>query len=158
MLYQAKMYIINRFFDKTHALTSLSLRRGEYHEIDTRILHCLFDTLVDYVEKELAWFHLILEGKPPRFRFRWRSRESGLAHLDWESDLMDDEGQPTSQALSAREIKALYVWWTEQRPKRQDPFDVKGPIEATLHLEKQYATEDEAMLIRLIKIRSNLWT
>jgi hypothetical protein len=157
-LTQARSYFINRFIDKTHALTSSSLKRGQFHELDTRILHCLFDSLVDYIEKELAWMHVICtEANPKRRGFGWRSRHEGLAHLDWESELMDDHGQPTSQALSAREIKALYLWWTEERPKRQDPFMVSS-MERFFALERQFTNEDGEMLIRLMKIRSNLWT
>lgn len=160
-----KFLFINRFITKSHALTSHDLKRGEFHDLDKRIIYCLFDSLVDFVEKELAWEHLILSGgkRPLNFLHTWRSREHGLARLEWEASLTSGitlteyPERPIPQAVSAQEILCLYLWWTEERPMRLDPFKLRS-IERFLYLEKEYATEDEAMLIRLIKIRTHLWT
>lgn len=46
-------YIDNRWISKTHALTS-TLKRGQWYELDTRLLHSVFDELVDFVEIEQA--------------------------------------------------------------------------------------------------------
>ena len=48
-LYSVKYWLVNRFVTKTHQLTS-NLKKGEWHELDERILHCLFDELVNFVE------------------------------------------------------------------------------------------------------------
>jgi hypothetical protein len=130
----------------------------------------------------------------------WRCPEAGLAYLDWASELkMDDHmgvgkgengyGEPTYQALAAREIKELYLWWKEVYPKRPDPHDAGGwsaycemrrqggcdffdmedktPEEADMgrtaldkshEIETAYDKEDEAMMIRLIRVRQSLWT
>jgi cytosine/adenosine deaminase-related metal-dependent hydrolase len=37
-----------------------------------------------------------------------------------------DYGQPTHQALAAREILELYMWWREVRPARPDPYKASG--------------------------------
>jgi hypothetical protein len=141
-----RFYLLNRYIYKTHALTSL-LKRGEYQEFDTRLLHAVFDELVNFVEREEAWMHIICsENKNKDFRlfryrwfdkfFGWRSPEAGVAHLQWAAALKCDEdwfdkqhpdyGKPTSQALNAQEILVLYIWWKWERPKRPDPMDASG--------------------------------
>lgn len=141
-----RFYINNRWVTKTHALTS-NLARGSWYDFDTRLLHAVFDELVNFVEIELAWKHVIYSEEErkkyetPWYRtfFRigvWRSSEAGMAYLKWASDLKFDEdwvdkndpdyGQPTHQAIAAREILKLYSWWKEERPKRPDPSDVSG--------------------------------
>lgn len=96
-------------------------------------------------------------------------------------------GTPTPQALAAIEMKKLYIWWTEVYRNRPDPYDASGwsavcydktvgsmfddsliTTEAKQErdnahkklreIEIQYEQEDEDMMIRLIKVRHNLWT
>lgn len=207
-------YINNRWFEKTHAMTS-RLERGKWHEFDTRLLHCMFDQLVDFVETEQAWHHTLWDDharkKYPRpwytqgwFRVKnWRCAEAGLDYLAWASTLTynssygiepgeENYGKPTPQAQAAIETLALYNWWKHTRPARPDPMDASGwsalcdqrradgkissvisifrdnsPEEAEKsrqilaecdRLEQQYEQEDEEMMIRLIRLRGNLWT
>ena len=133
-------YINNRWITKTHALTS-NMKKGDYYDLDTRIIECLFDELVNFVEVELAWHHVIWSEKGTApwwrrvFRFRaWRSPQHGIAYLNWEITLKYDEdwdkdneryGQPTPQAEAAKEKLALYNWW-KQRANRPDPHDASG--------------------------------
>ena len=134
-------YINNRWITKTHALTS-NMKKGDYYDFDTRIIECLFDELVNFVEVELAWNHVVWSGekKTPwwrrTFRFRtWRSPKDGIAYLEWESALKNDEdwvekdhpdyGKPTHQAVNAAEKLVLYNWW-KQRNSRPDPIVVSG--------------------------------
>lgn len=208
-------YAINaRFKDRYFGMSS-DLNKWKYHEVDTRILHCNFQTLVDFIESETAhmqtwdrekeygvkWYH---HGWLSLFAPKWSNKKAGLDHLDWEMNLRNDEdflgnhepsiqkakedgtfGQPTGQALKAKEIYDLYMWWTETRPNRPDPFessgvaayyrdkdvekwldDINEPISKTRQecyeimnkLEAQYDEEDTEMLIKLIKIRNCLWT
>ena len=141
-----RCYINNRWVTKSHALTS-NLKRGSWYDLDTRLLHAVFDELVNFVEIELAWMLVICSEeeckkyKGPWYRtfFRidvWRSPEAGLAYLKWASNLKVDEdwvdkndpnyGQPTPQALAAQETLKLYKWWKEERPERPDPSDASG--------------------------------
>jgi len=136
-------YINNRWVSKTHALTS-SLQRGKWYDLDARLLHAVFDELVNFVEIEQAWMLVIgsddenKKYKTPWYRslFRigsWRCPEAGVAHLEWAAGLKHDTdcddkkdpnfGKPTSQALAAQETLVLYKWWKEKRPKRPDPSD-----------------------------------
>jgi hypothetical protein len=107
---------------------------------------------------------------------------------DWGLEETDLEfGRPTSQAQNALEMLALYRWWTVTRPARPEPMKASGwsdycdrrraanpddwlfsdsedkedtgPMMDEMHrLEAEYEAEDEAMMIRLIKIRNSLWT
>jgi len=133
-------YINNRWISKTHALTS-NMKKGDYYDLDTRIIECLFDELVNFVEVELAWHRVAWSDKERApwwrrvFRFRtWRSPEHGIDHLNWEISLKYNEdwdkdneryGQPTPQAEAAKEKLALYNWW-KQRANRPDPHDASG--------------------------------
>lgn len=197
-------YINNRWITKSHALTS-HLKKGEFHEFETRMLHAIFDELVNFVEREQAWMTVVCSEEdwkkykgPWRrqlFRIRtWRCPEAGLKHLQWASELTCDEnycgksspllGQPTPQALAAKEILALYHWWKEDYPKRPDPMEASGlsayydehPTtlwdfkrseaedkqrqelsDRCYQIEQAQEDEDTEMLIRLVKLRKQLW-
>lgn len=141
-----RFYFNNRWITQSHVLTS-KLKRGEWYDYDTRLLHTVFDELVNFVEIELAWMNVVfseenqIKYKTPWYRrfFKiraWRNPESGLEYLDWASQLKYDQswmdktdplyGQPTPQALAAQEILKIYKWWKEERPKRPDPYDASG--------------------------------
>ncbi len=146
LIYNARHYFDNRWVSKTHALTS-NLKRGQWHDLDTRLLHATFDELVNFVEVEQAchWVACSEEDrkkyKAPWYRkvFHLGSRnypEAGLAYLEWAAGLKNDEdwidkddpsfGKPTHQALAAQQTIMLYKWWKEERPKRPDPMDASG--------------------------------
>jgi hypothetical protein len=148
-IYDVKYYINNRFVTRTHSLTAhpKDIKPGQWCDVGNRFLPCLFNELVDFVEIETAWSHIAWDkearGKYDApfwaagwFRWRtWRSPQAGLDHLDWamtltNKDWCDPEskeyGQPTQQAVNAREIKDLYLWWTTVRPNRPDPYEASG--------------------------------
>ena len=109
-------------------------------------------------------------------------------NTDYTAEDHPDYGQLTQQAHNAAEILALYTWWTEERPKRVDPMEASGwraycdskreaggsvldtldddghkidtgPMHDKMNeLDAKYEQEDEAMMIRLIRIRNALWT
>lgn len=139
-------YINNRWITKSHALTS-NLKRGEWQDFDERLLHAVFDELVNFVEIEQAWMHVVCSDEERKkyktpwyrtfFRIRlWRCPEAGLAYLEWAAELKKDEnwidkndpeyGKPTFQALVAQETLALYNWWKNERPNRPDPMNASG--------------------------------
>ena len=211
-LYNVKYYINNRWVTRTHSLTAhpRDIKPGQWHDVGNRFLPCLFNELVDFVEVEQAWMQIAWGNKEDRakykapfwatgwFRWRtWRCPQAGLDYLDWSSSLMldkewgveegsPDHGKPTGQALRAREIKELYLWWTAIRPLRVDSMEVSGwsaycdrkRSDGTLfsvlekddtvdtsammkmmdEMDKAYEKEDEEMMIRLIKARDSLWT
>jgi hypothetical protein len=143
-----RYYIHNRWLTKTHALSS-NLEKGVWHEFEERMLHGSFDTLVDFVEIDTAWSHVMWseeareEYKVPWWRKQWWSRwfqiwrcpAAGIAHLEWASTLTNKDfyqptdpeyGKPTQQAKTAMEVLKLYWWWKEERPYRPDPHDASG--------------------------------
>jgi hypothetical protein len=146
-LYSLKYYVINRWIDQSHALVAHPnhIKPGQYQDFSNRILICLFDELVDFVEIEKAysnyrWSEEKQKGmkwwQVGKWRTRtWRSSEAGLAHLEWETTLTDEEwlGKDENrepklmpQAETAKEIIVLYKWWTEVYPNRPEPMDVSG--------------------------------
>ena len=149
-IYDVKYYINNRFISRTHSLTAhpRDIKPGQWCDVGNRFLPCLFNELVDFVEVELAWWHLAWNHEDrakynaPWWRFGWwnirlwRCPQAGLDNLKWQSELVwtEDEcepgspniGKPTYQAEKALEILALYQWWTEVYPNRPDPHDVSG--------------------------------
>lgn len=214
-LYDFKYYINNRYISRTNSLTAhpRDIRPGAWCDVGNRFLPCLFNELVNFVEVELAWWHIAWSDKDEKakynapfwatgwFRWRtWRCAQAGLDNLEWQRNLVWKEeelgadspevGTRTYQAIKADEILALYKWWTEVYPNRPDPHDVSGwsaicdrarqtdegvlsvledgtkesreeinrALDISQKIEQQYRDEDEAMMIRLIKIRDNLWT
>ena len=175
--------------------------KPSYYSKDTLMLHVNFNLLKDFVEVEQAlhtyWWSeeyndaSWLEKHMPFYYviFPFRNPEIGLKHLDWAATLDDPSLLPhernDAQAAAAREIKALYKWWVEERPARKDviipdydrqglgdlgmfddDFDQDAP-DYKAHLEsfelqekkdKEWEKEDEDMLVRLMKIRKSLWT
>jgi hypothetical protein len=148
-LYGLKYYINNRWVTKTHALTASpsDIPRGEWRDVGSRFMPCLFNELRDFVEVELAWWHIAWEGRefrkkynPPFwatgwFRWRtWRCSQAGLDNLEWQMSLTNDwleddhpdRYKPSRQAETAKEILELYNWWTEIYPIRPDPMDASG--------------------------------
>lgn len=211
-LLEIKYYLRNRYISRTHLLRT-GLEPGKYYEPDTQLLHGIFTTLVDFVEVDKAHMQSVWGSEEDQKKYQlpwwrrsrwfrwgeWRSAAAGLAYLHWEASLVNEAfcyddpndpaiGQPTPQALAAREIMALYEWWVIRRPARPDPHDASGwtavydekrekygdifseitdpDLEARSRqalllcneLEEKYEQEDTDMLIRLMKIRQSLWT
>lgn len=134
-LCDARYFLYNGFVAKTRSMTS-TLEFGAYHEVDTRMLHCTFDTFVDFIEIEKAWMNVAFSDeakkqfKVPFWRrmyllrwAAWRCPEAGLAHLKWEIEECDHP----SQSESAKEQLALYNWW-KARSSRPDPWDVPAKV------------------------------
>jgi hypothetical protein len=139
-IYDIKCYYRNRWIDRTNSLTAhpKDIRPGDWRDVGSRILPCLFNELQNFVEVELAHSHVAWMDKddPGYMEFNERSAKAGLAHLDWAASLKyDDEwikkdhpdyGKPTPQALRAIEIKALYEWWTVTYRNRAHPHELSG--------------------------------
>lgn len=160
-----RYYVNNRWITKTHSLTS-KLEKGRWHEFDTRLLHCMFDELVDFVEVEQAWMQVVFADDEEHkkyavpwwrerpFRIKgWRSAAAGLDYLEWAASLKwnddwiskddPDYGKCTPQALVAQETIALYKWWTEVRPARPDPYLASGWTEFCA--KKEYWSEERSL-------------
>jgi hypothetical protein len=125
---------------------------------------------------------LITESKT-RWYHRWfrikGARELALRYLNWETQLGNDS---PSQSEAATEIRDLYLWYRITRPKRPDPFthvgdrgvemiptddgmytmemtdEYRAELTTASRLEEEYEEEDTAQLVRLMKVRRNMWT
>ena len=152
-IYDVKYYINNRWVTRTHSLTAhpRNIKPGTWCDVGNRFLPCLFNELVDFVEIEQAWSHIAWGSKEDKakykapfwatgwFRWRtWRCPQAGLDHLDWAMTLTNTDwcepdhpeyGKPTGQAIRAKEIKELYIWWTTVYPARPDPHDASGWVD-----------------------------
>lgn len=165
-LYDVKYYINNRYISRTHSLTanSSNIRPGTWCDMGNRILPCLFDELVNFVEVELAWKNIAWDKNARKkyytpfyatgwFRWRtWRSAQAGLDYLTWEQTLVlneswgvdpssDDYGKPTHQGETAKEIETLYRWYKEIYPNRPDSHDASGWTE---YCSKRRADENSS--------------
>jgi hypothetical protein len=149
-IYDVKYYINNRWVTRTHSLTAhpRDIKPGQWQDVGNRFLPCLFNELQDFVEVETAWSHIAWGNEEARakynppfwasgwFRWRtWRCPQAGLDHLDWAMTLTNSDwcgpdhpeyGKPTGQAIRAKEIKELYLWWTVTYRARPDPYDASG--------------------------------
>ena len=142
-----RYYINNRWVSHSHALTAhpRDIQPGNWSDVGSRFLPCMFNELVDFVEIEQAWHHCLwsddarTEFEVPWYRkgwLRWRTwrcPEAGMEYLKWASTLTNkefiEEGEkeePTYQANSAKEIIELYTWWTVTYRNRPDPYDASG--------------------------------
>ena len=169
-------YIRNRFIDKTHCLKT-GLKPGQYYDLDHRIIHGLFNELVELVEIEYAHRAMwdMWDDKNKYKLIHGRCKEAGLDYLNWAGQLVYDDsygfakedslyGKPTAQAVSAQKTLELYHWW-KNRDNRADPYklftedkDGKYYFKKIAKMEDSYDKEDTKMLIKLIKIRGSLWT
>lgn len=93
-----------RFKDRYFGMTS-SLNKWQYHEVDTRILYCNFQTFIDFIEVEMAHCFIYDDDRQKKYNYKWyhksrvlsffipewRSPEAGLEHLRWKSELRFNE-------------------------------------------------------------------
>jgi|ERR1700691_481442 len=161
-----------RTTQRYHIIKLHGLSPGWY-DTDTRILYSCFNLLNDFVEIELS--HMFTYT---RDQIKWRKKSSKKLGLKYLQEIIDS---PESRAIdihSANEQKELYLWW-ENRRDRLDPWnsiEIWGKdkninflqniesankyrinSEKAEKLEKFYKDEDNAQLLRLIKIKDELW-
>lgn len=149
-IYAVKYYVNNRWVTRTQALTAHAddITPGTWCDVGYRFLPCLFNELRNFVEVELAWWHIAWASAEEKAKYRapfwatgwfrwrtWRCAEAGLDNLSWQMSLTNKEwcsedhpdyGKPTRQAEAAREIYELYNWWVNVRPMRPEPMAVSG--------------------------------
>jgi len=148
-LNEVRYYINNRWVSHSHALTAhpRDIQPGNWSDLGSRFLPCLFNELVDFVEIEQAWHHCMWSDEAKTkfdvpwyrkgwLRLRtWRCPEAGMEYLKWASNLTNEEfleegekhkAEPTYQAKAAKEIIELYTWWTTTYRNRPDPHDASG--------------------------------
>ena len=135
-------WIRYRTYNRYHRV-STGLTPG-WWDVDAQMLNVNFNMLVDFIEIEKAsmmrWDDNEVDTQK-WYQFgpfdNWRDAELGVKHLKWEMTLTrnadyglkeGDEGfgEPTLQAIAAKEQYELYTWWKEVRPKRPEAMDASG--------------------------------
>ena len=131
---KVRVYVRNRYITKTHTLTS-NLERGKFYEYETRLLHSMFDELVNFVEVEEASMRVICDSSAnyeytPSARWQWtewRCPQAGVDQLKRTIEQAKSIDMPDSAtAVATQEILDLYNWWKNIRPARPDPLDASG--------------------------------
>lgn len=129
-----------RYKNKYHYLPT-RLNPWRYHEVDNRMLHGLFETLVDFVEIEKAWMHVIWgqEENQKKFGYKWfelhpatnwlfdrRHPEAGIAYLNWEMSLKWDDGSFGNHQPHIDQAKAdgTYNTPTNQAKSAKEQFEL----------------------------------
>lgn len=142
-----------------------------YYGISEIMMNVNFNILKDFVEVRLArsawWASPEYKNRSfackymPFYRifFKFRSSKFGLEHLDWAAKL-DDPALPLHhqnppQAIAAREIRELYMWWTVDRYTLGNTLLKDDEYWEHIHNDIDINTN---MLIRLMKIRNELST
>ena len=112
----------------------------KFWDAEERMLHGIFNMLVEYVEVERA-FSMCYYDKEAAQKYgfskwrKFRSAAAGLAYLEWETGLVITENETSDpeevgtrlrQAIDAEVIRDLYLWWTKTRPARLDPYAESG--------------------------------
>lgn len=126
-----------------------------YYDKDTILLHGIMQVLVDYVEIELASvynhqcakselnlkerLHSILHWRL-RSAELIRSREKGLKVLDYMIKPHDDilNVEESKSSMFAKQVKDVYIWWKELRPRRRSPEVESGYMSIYNILVKKY--------------------
>jgi hypothetical protein len=109
---------------------------------DVVMFHAMFQILVDFVEKE-----------QPNGIQAFSSKQQNLEHIAWllENDSNGTFSDSARQYQSAVEIIDLYDWYKNVHPQLEQRLQSHDSYESL------YA-EEQQMLVRLINIRSHLWT
>jgi hypothetical protein len=168
---KVRRYIRNRWVYKMHYLKT-GLTPGKYYDYDYRLLHGVMESMAEFVETEKSWTDEQWNGGA--------DPAAALRVLDWEIGLGEESPY---QSAAAKELKEIYLWWKNVRPNRPDPMDASGwsalcdskdfmirhaseeaheetkaILDLCYKIEEEQNREDEEYLIRLMKIRSSLWT
>jgi hypothetical protein len=175
-----------RTFDRHHVLKMHDME-PHWADPDHLMLMANFQILRNFVELDLSrnnfewWDKRRPKGMPEwiwdKVRTRTRSPEAGLDHMDAIERIYAETGQH----CPAVEQRELYLWWTGSYLKRIDPWseskiwgdsglDTESFSETTKRmkdghscsamaskLDTLYDDEEQAMLERLVAIRSTLW-
>lgn len=114
---------------------------------DHAMLLACFKLLRDYVEKEDPRVGLV--------EVRSSACTAGGCTSLGDNPIADDTFAHVhrSQLDAAREVRALYDWWTIDRPRELEAIDP-----ADWHTRQLAESKDDEMLMRLMKVRRYLWT
>lgn len=121
-----------------------------WHDRDYLLIHVMFQVLCDFVEKEM---------RPENIReardANW-TPETGMEYYrDWDEETKIDirDGMISSHEQD-KELLAIYDWWTKEYPN----YSIENGPYISYKNEMQEYDKVTEMAIRLVKIRSIMWT
>lgn len=92
--------------------TRSSLKKTEFHDSDIRIIHFVFDALVEFVEVEMAdrpWWAKFVP-------WVYRDPQSGMRNLRQDAMIYNNKEDRTNNSWSSlNEVLALYKWWCDNK-------------------------------------------
>lgn len=202
-------WIRNALFNRYDRVKIECMSSGDYRDSDYVIFESIFQVLCNFVEIEIAQLGMICNEKEytrwqrfqqyhlPRSWHRTLSRELAMRHWEWECELKEqdwdhwdeekgeypDTDALSRQAIAARKIRELYLWYRDVRPKRIDAdsiwrydlWDVvhtaeregidipeikimRDSLMASGEEEERQRQEDTDMACEVVKVRSSMWT
>lgn len=123
------------FWNRYHIINISGVDEYDWGWIDRDrvLLYSSFKILCDFVDQE-----------DPNIGLR-TLKDFGASDDEWHIKVI------TAQLEKEKEIRALYTWWTKERPENWKEYP-------SFSEEEKLNQQDEDMLIRLAKIRLCLWT
>jgi hypothetical protein len=145
-----RYYIKYRFIRPGNAMAGTSLKNGVRYDLVDRILHCPFDELVAYVDRNQERLNYHLEENIDIdtvneivFLAKW-----------WKEDRWK-RACPYEKTGWSRYCKEHPVFSKPRDP--EDKVEVKRMLSEINIIEESYRKEDDDMLVRLIKVRGWLY-
>ena len=144
-------YLYHRFVTKCYYLDT-KLARGDWYDTDTRLLHAMMNALIDFVEKE----------KP----FETHDYDFDKRHRKIKKDIEEIYNWWKSYPSLEKEIDDKLTEWNDLITMTVVDGKVvfesrKGENKVLLelhNLEETLVKQETNMMVKLVKIRSSLWT
>jgi len=148
-------YILKHLLWDRYDLIRTKLPKHKYYDTPMLMLHGNMEMLVDFVENENCYDKIDFDsdefwrniGSEIKEIYLWwkdyknREKEIDIALNNWHDTKFTDKNEDILTTLN-----------------KPDSIEVKRYSEIHEQLEKKLAEEEEAMLIKLMKIRPSLWT
>lgn len=154
MIKRLSDWVKYRTIERNHIIDT-GLQPGEYEKSDL-LLHASFSILKSYVEDVLSQYYDVGVKHPGKSK-----PGDGIGFLKLQVQKLNDKRRLLSE--SPRELDAdeqasvdhlfkyerilkLYLWWTEKRSERGDPFEHTGFIEYRRQLLEEHGEEQIRLL------------
>lgn len=144
----------NKYFVKYNVIKIRSVSDTQYLDYDAKLMHGMFQVLVDFVECGLGPKHLNFNGTyksktwseylynilpyPFYHLVGFRSAKNGIAYLEKSIKNKSKGKMYVPEAIFSEEVLKLYEWWKITRPNRIDPDTVSGFDDYDDYLCKKY--------------------
>ena len=149
-------YGLRNLFWCRHDLIRTGLKKSEWHDTDSRMLHGMMRLLVEFIDHEKPMERIVWDDT----EYHRHVRNEFLEIRDW-WDNYETRCDEISEALDAWHDERFkgcgdnWLEWMNNHPESER----SNNLSMLLHqMEEQLEQEEEQMLVRLVKIRKGLWT